>query len=88
MRSLCVQLNPDTSAANRLGAAAPEVVHMMIVGFSLKRLILLITFPKIPNLHLNKTSPFQRHWETFSACCCKRWRRCHFPQRDAVGAQP
>ena len=24
---MCVYLNPDSSAANRLGAAAPEVVH-------------------------------------------------------------
>jgi hypothetical protein len=28
VRSLCVHLNPDSSAANRLGAAEPEVVHM------------------------------------------------------------
>ena len=27
-RSLCVHLNPDSSAANRLGAAALEVVQM------------------------------------------------------------
>ena len=25
---MCVHLNPDSSAANRLGAAEPEVVHM------------------------------------------------------------
>ena len=52
---------------------------MMIVGFSLKRLILLITFPKIPNLHLNKTSPFRRHWETFSGLLLQTMEEMSFP---------
>ena len=48
-------------------------------------MILLVAFPKIPNLHLNKTSPFQRHWETFLRSVAAN--DCHIPAQHTGRGQ-